>query len=327
MTLRSRHMIAYAAAMLALMILQICCYATPFARLSDYDIDIVYTLISQIFCMGILPFSVLLILNRGKLAEPLRTMRYKAPRDGKVCLLVSLGMIVLIVPFTMAFNALTNLFFQIVGYKRSYPVGTIYGDVKDFFVMLVITAVLPAVFEEFSHRGLLLSGLESRGSEKSAVILSAVMFGLMHMNPTQMVYATFGGLVFGYAVVKCDSMIPAMCAHFGNNAISVLLDYSKQKQNALGVWYDKMTSSNTVFAIGLTFAVLGFALYGMVVLLQYAERNAPRPVTEGKLLGILTVDTYLPDGKATLKDNALLLATMIAEGVCLLTLFLWGIAR
>ena len=327
MTLRSRHTIAYAAAMLALMILQICFCTAPFQRLSDYDATIVYTLISQIFCMGILPFSVLLLLNQGKAADSLRTMRYKAPRDGKVCLLLSLGMVALIVPFTMAFNALTNLFFQIAGYKRSHPVGTIYGGAGDFVVMLMITAVLPAVFEEFSHRGVLLSGLESRGSEKSAVILSAVMFGLMHTNPQQMIYATFGGLVFGYAVVKCDSMIPAMCAHFGNNAISVILDYATQKETPFGVWYDKVTSSGTVLSIGLTFAALGFALYGMVVLLQYAERKAPRPVTEGKLLGILPVDTYLPDGKATLKDNAFLLATMIAESVCLLVLFFWGIAR
>ena len=327
MTLRSRHTIAYAAAMLALMILQICFYTAPFQRLSDYDVTITYTLISQIFCMGILPFSVLLLLNKGRVADSLRTMRYTSPRNGKVCLLVSLGMILLITPFTMAFNALTNLFFQIVGYKRSHPVGTIYGGAGDFVIALVITAVLPAIFEEFSHRGLLLSGLENRGSEKSAIILSAVMFGLMHMNPPQMVYATFGGLVFAYAVVKCDSVIPAMCAHFGNNAVSVILDYSTQKETPLGLWYDNLTSSGSILSVGLTFVVLGLSLYGMVLLMQYAEKKAPRPVTEGKLLGIVIVDTYLPDGRATLKDNVFLYATMIAESVGLLVLFFWGIAK
>ena len=327
MILRTKHLIAYAAAMLALMVLQILCYTQPVSRLSDFDLDLTYTLISQIVCMGIIPFTVLLIFNKGKVKEPLKIMRYKAPRDGKACLLISLGMMLLITPFTMAFSAITNLIFRIVGYKRGYSAGTIYLGGGDFALMLFLTAILPAVFEEFTHRGLLLSGLQNRGSEMSAVILSAVMFGLMHTNPSQMIFATFGGLVFGVAVVKCDSVIPAMCAHFANNAVSVVLDYSTQKQNALGVWYDRLTSGTSLLSVGLTFAVLGLSLYGMVRLLQYAARKAPKPVSEGKLLGLVTLDVYSPDGKAMLKDNALLYATMIAEGAALLFLFFWGIVK
>ena len=327
MTLRSRHLIAYSAAMFALLILQLVFYADVFATLSDFSQDVCYTLISQVFCMGLVPFCVLLILNKGRVKEPLRVMRYKAPRDHRSCLLISLGMMLLIVPFTMAFNALTNLLFQIVGYKRGYSVGTIYSSAGDFPLMLLMTAVLPAVFEEFSHRGVLLSGLQSGGSEMHAVILSAVAFGLMHMNPAQMIFATFGGLAFGVAVVKCDSVIPAMCAHFANNAVSVVLDYSTQKETALGVWYDRLTSSGSVLSVGLTFVVLGVALYGMVRLLQYAARKAPKPVREGKLLGLVTLDLDVVGIKATMKENASLIATMIAEGAFLLFLFLWGIVK
>ena len=327
MTLRSRHLIAYAVAMLALMVWQLVFYSNLFATLSDFDQDVLYTLVSQIFCMGVVPLSVLLVLNKGRAGAAFRTMRYKPPRDGRACFLISLGMMALITPFTMTFNALTNLLFEVVGYRRGIAVGTIYLGGGDFAFMLLLTAVLPAVFEEFSHRGVLLSGLENKGTEMSAVVLSAVMFGLMHMNPGQMIYAVFGGLVFGVAVVKCDSIIPAMCAHFMNNAVSVVLDYSTQKQNALGVWYDKLTGKGSVLSVALTFAVFAISLYGMVLLLQYAARKAPKPVSEGKLLGVVTLDKYPPDGKATLKDNAFLLATMIAEGAMLLFLFMWGIVK
>jgi len=327
MSVRSRHLVAYASAMIFLMLWQMLFSSAALQRISDYGQDIIYTLVSQIFCMGILPFTILLILNRGKVAEPMKSMRYKVPRNGRVCFLVSIGMVLLITPFTMAFSAITNLFFRVVGYKRSQYVGTIYLGVGDLWLALLLTAILPAIFEEFSHRGLLLSGLQNRGSEMSAVILSAVMFGLMHMNPGQMVFAVFGGLVFGVAVVKCDSIIPAMCAHFGNNAISVILDYSRQRQTALGVWYDRLTSSASLLSVGLTFAVLALSIYGMVRLMQYAARKAPKPISEGKLLGFVTLDIYSPDGKATLKDNALLYATMIAEGALLAFLLIWGIIR
>ena len=326
MTTRAKHLIAYASAMLALLLWQLFFYGN-LLHLSDYHQDIVYTLVSQILCMGIVPFVVLLILRKGQVGETMTFMRYKKPRDVKACILISLGMMLLITPFTMAFNALTVLLFRIVGYKRSISIGTIYLSGGDFALMLLMTAVLPALFEEFSHRGVLLSGLQDHGTEMSAVIISAVMFGLMHTNPGQMIFATIGGLVFGVAVVKCDSIIPAMCAHFANNAISVILDYSTQKGTAFGVWYDRVTGGGTVLGVGVTFAILALSLYGMVRLLQYAARKAPKPVSEGKLLGLVTLDTYAPDGKATLKDNAFLIATAIAEGAFLVFLFLWGIVK
>lgn len=326
MNRRSRHLIAYAAAMLGLMVWQILFATVPGLRsLSDYNMDVVYSVVSQVFCMGILPLGVLFALGcKGK--DTFRLMRYKAPRDAKSCLFICLGLMILITPYTMAFNALTNLFFTIVGYKRPYSVGTIYAGVGDFFVMLLITAVLPALFEEFTHRGVLLSGLEYRGSERGAILLSAVLFGLMHTNPSQMIFATFGGIVFAYVAIKTDSILPAMCAHFANNAVSVILDYSSQTQNALGVWYQGINGTS-LFYVAATFAVLALSLFGVVRLMQYAARKSPKPISEGRLLGLVTVDVYSPEGKATLRDNAVLYAVMISESVLLFGLFLWGILK
>ena len=327
MNVRIRHLIAYASSMLSLLVFQVIFYTDLFARVSDFGQDVIYTLVAEIFCMGVVPFVVLLIAEKGKVPLLMKRMRYKAPRDKKACLLVSLALMALITPFTMAFNALTNLFFMVVGYHRAHPIGTIYLNGGDFVLMLVLTGVLPAFFEEFTHRGVLLSGLESRGSELSAVVLSSVMFGLMHTNPAQLIYAIAGGLVFGVAVVKCDSVIPALCAHFANNAVSVILEYSTQKQTAIGVLYEKLFSSGSALSVAVTFVVLGLALYGVASILQYAARKAPKPVSEKKLLGVVTLDAYSPEGKATLKDNALLYATMIAEGVFVIVLFVWGIVK
>ena len=327
MTVRLRHTIAYSAAMIALLLWQIVFDAPAISALSDFNKDVVYTLGSQLVCMGLIPLTILLITYKGKGNELFTRMRYKAPRDARACFLVTVGIMLLITPFTMAFNALTNLLFKIIGYKKSFPVGTIYLGVGDFFAMIVLTAVLPAVFEEFTHRGVLLSGLQARGSEFYAVLVSAVMFGLMHGNPAQIIFTIFGGLVFGVAVVKCDSIIPAMCGHFANNAVAVLLDYSTQKQSALGVWFDRLTSSATLLSTVITFAVLGLSLYGMVRLLQYAARKAPKPVSEKFLLGVVTLDAYSPDGKATLTESAPLYATAVAEAVFVVLLTVWGIVR
>ena len=313
--------------MLSLMILQVITMTPLFSRLSDFHLDVYYSLISQIFCMGIVPLLVLLALREKSVKDTFLYMRYRKPKDVKLTLLTTLALMVLITPFTMAFNALSNLFLTVIGYDRAHSVGTIYNGTGDFVIYLFVTAVLPAVFEEFTHRGVLLSGLEDRGSEKSAVILSAVMFGLMHENPTQMIFATFGGILFALVVLKTGSIIPAMCAHFANNAVAVFLDYSTQRGTKFGVWYESFTSSSNSVAFIALVIVMVAAVYGVVRLVQYLSQKNEKPISEQKLFGIITVDGYSPNGKATLKDNAVLYATMIAEGLALLVLLIWGVAR
>ena len=327
MSLRSRHLVAYASAMLALMILQLIFGIGVFATASDFDYDIIYTLLSQVLCMGVIPFVVLSVLSKGRFADNFRIMRYKAPRDKRSCLLICLALMILITPFTMVFNALTNLFFNIIGYKRIHPVGTVYLGIGDLFLMIFFTAVLPAIFEEFCHRGILMSGLENRGSELSAVLLSALLFSLMHENPPQLLYAFFGGLVFGVVVIKTDSIIPAMCAHFANNAVAVLLEYSEQRETWFGRLYDKLLSTDSILSFGVLLLLLSLSLFAIIRLLQYAARKAPKPISERKLLGVVTLDGYRPDGKATLKDNAFLIAVIVSESLLAFSLLVWGVVR
>jgi len=327
MTTRSRHLISYAAAMVALLLWQILFYNKGIQRLSDFDQDLLYSLGAQVLCMGIVPLLSLVILSKGRVKGLAAQLRYKAPVDKKTCALVTIGLILLITPFVMAFSAITRLIFQIIGYKRSFGAGMIYTGGGDFVISLCITALLPAVFEEFTHRGVLLSGLQSRGSEYSAVLISALMFSLMHLNPSQAIFTFFGGLVFAIVAVKFNSIIPAMCVHFANNAIAVFLDYSTQRKTAFGTWYDKISSNGNVLHFFLTFAVLVIALFGTVKLLQYAAKKAPKPVTPKLLFGSIPLDAFSPDGKALLKENAPLYATIIAEGLYFVMLLVWGIVK
>lgn len=329
MSRRFRHLLAYAASMFSLLIFQILMFLPWAGTLSDYHADLFYSLISQVVCMGIVPLVVLLLVREKELgvADVFRYMRYKKPADVKSALLATIGIALLVTPFTMAFNALTNLLFVVIGYTRSVSVGAIYGGVSDLFFYLFITAALPAVFEEFTHRGVLLSGLEDRGSEYTAVILSALFFGLMHENPSQMIYATFGGILFALVVLKTGTILPAMVAHFANNAVAVFLDYSTQKGTRFGVWYESLTSSANALSFLLTVVVMVAGIYGIIRILQYLSRKNEKPVSERKLFGVITVDGYKPNGKATLRDNAFLYATAIAEGAVLLIYLVWGMIR
>ena len=85
--------------------------------------------------------------------------------------------------------------------------------------MFLTGALVPAVCEEFFFRGTILSNLLPFG-RGVAIIGSAVVFGLMHQNPYQLIYTTVAGLMLGYAYVETKSIWIPTFIHFFNNAFS-----------------------------------------------------------------------------------------------------------
>ncbi len=96
-------------------------------------------------------------------------------------------------------------------------------------------ALVPAFCEEFLFRGLILRNLLPY-SGKVAIIVSAVMFGLMHQSIYQMIYTTAAGLAMGYIYYKTGSLWCTVLMHFLNNCISVIeWIISKSVESALFV--------------------------------------------------------------------------------------------
>lgn len=89
-------------------------------------------------------------------------------------------------------------------------------------IMLFISiGLVPAFCEEFLFRGLILRNLLPY-SGRIAIIVSAVMFGLMHQNIYQIIYTTVAGIVMGYIYYKTDSLWCTVLMHFFNNSVSVV---------------------------------------------------------------------------------------------------------
>ncbi len=87
---------------------------------------------------------------------------------------------------------------------------------------LMVTALGPAVIEELLMRGAILQPLRRYG-DAFAIIVSSLLFALLHGNALQGIFAFFAGLGMGYAVVLSGSLWPGIIIHFVNNALSVVL--------------------------------------------------------------------------------------------------------
>lgn len=87
-----------------------------------------------------------------------------------------------------------------------------------WFVALALgLSVFPAVAEEVMFRGLLFRSFKKDMPTYFAVIYSAVLFGLVHLNWLQGTAAMLLGIYLGYICWLSGSIFPAMLAHFVNN--------------------------------------------------------------------------------------------------------------
>ena len=85
--------------------------------------------------------------------------------------------------------------------------------------------VMAPVAEELIYRGFCLRRLQTHG-DVFAIVLSAVLFGIMHANPAQMLFAFGVGLVLGFVAVRY-SLFHAIVLHVINNLVfGDLLSYA-----------------------------------------------------------------------------------------------------
>jgi len=104
---------------------------------------------------------------------------------------------------------------------------------------IVVVGFIVPIAEEMVFRGAILRQLlvcarAKGGDDKkrkrrltmAAVALSALVFGLMHVNPAQIVNATIMGLLLGYVYVRTDSILPCVVLHCSNNIIICLIEYA-----------------------------------------------------------------------------------------------------
>ena len=118
-------------------------------------------------------------------------------------------------PVSHLISSLTNVllpsFFEATG-------GTMLGG--SFLVNFVGVAMIPVFFEEFVVRGGMLNSYIGTGRLRAGILLTALLFGLQHMNATQLFYAFVVGIVLGFLFVLSDSVWPGILFHFLNNAMA-----------------------------------------------------------------------------------------------------------
>jgi sodium transport system permease protein len=94
---------------------------------------------------------------------------------------------------------------------------------RSLVLTLFLMAATPAICEEALFRGPILRGLATRFSPALAAILTGILFGIYHVDVWRLIPTALLGMALSGIALASDSILPAMLAHFTNNACIVLL--------------------------------------------------------------------------------------------------------
>ncbi len=99
---------------------------------------------------------------------------------------------------------------------------TIQGLIKSPVTSLLQVCIIAPVIEEILMRGLVLGDLKNNYGVIRALLLSALLFAILHFNMVQTLSAFVCGIILGLLYIKTNSIFCCIIAHSGYNFVSYI---------------------------------------------------------------------------------------------------------
>jgi membrane protease YdiL (CAAX protease family) len=117
--------------------------------------------------------------------------------------------------------------------------------------MIIYTCIIAPIAEEFIYRGAVLRGLEKYG-KKFAILVSAMLFGLMHGNFYQVFMAIGVGIILGYLATEYSIKLTIILHIINNTFVEVTSQITSHISKNAGNIIDN--SITAILVIILVFA-------------------------------------------------------------------------
>ena len=104
--------------------------------------------------------------------------------------------------------------------------GTNWGSSSiDIAFLFLSVAIVTPIAEELFFRGYVLDAINRKHGDWTAIIWSAMLFGLVHVDPFTMGQAFMGGIIYGWIRMRTGSLLPSIACHMMWNTLALVLTY------------------------------------------------------------------------------------------------------
>jgi sodium transport system permease protein len=177
------------------------------------------------------------------------------------------------VSFNLALSNVLSPFLKDSATKINEEYGNLLGQIS-FPAAFILIAILPPICEELMFRGAILSSFREAVNGKIAAVISAILFGIMHMSLIKLPVTAILGFIIAITVMMSGSIFGGSIIHFINNGLSVILMYNGEKflPKSIVNWADGNGGNISITVIAfISAAVLLFAGF---ILMRYDRKRA-----------------------------------------------------
>ncbi len=200
------------------------------------------------FCemMILLPAVIVVLFSGDRLSVLMPFKKVKIPT-----ILFTLLYTVMLYPISILANSISMLFVKNRVLELSDQILQL-----PMWQMLLSIGIFGPFVEEIVFRGVMLHSYQRTGRITGSIILSAFLFGLMHMNFNQFFYGFLLGIMLALLVEATGSVLTSFIAHATFNSVEVLMMYAskdvlKDAQNYLN--NPQLMQSAQLWSIGIYF--------------------------------------------------------------------------
>lgn len=93
----------------------------------------------------------------------------------------------------------------------------------NIYLAILSSGIIGPILEEMLFRYVFLNRLRNFFTTRNAILLSSLVFALLHGNIITMIYAFIMGFIFAYVYVKYDNIKVSIMCHIGANTIVIFL--------------------------------------------------------------------------------------------------------
>ncbi len=143
---------------------------------------------------------------------------------------LNLQLLVSIIGFALCFIFISaeieNIIALIVGRPESQGLIAVLAKIEGlsgFFIAVALMVFLPAITEEILFRGIIQSNLITKFGIKKGIVITSILFSIIHLYPSVLVPIFLLSLMLGYLYSKTNNLFYPILLHILNNLIVVIL--------------------------------------------------------------------------------------------------------
>ncbi len=218
------------------------------------EMAIPMTVVSNI--VAIIATSLIFVCSKKKVTEEMSLRKFSARA---VAPIVMLG---------LGLNVVTTIVLGLLPEKwmESYQQSSSWTSDNVGIMTILLTVVMAPLAEEWIMRGLVYDRMKKGMPVVVAMIISSLLFGVLHKHPVWIAYAAALGMVLAWVFERTKSLYAAILLHFSYNSCGMMLSLVPETTpDWVGI---------VIVAVGVVFSAVGLFLFIRVPKASVPEENA-----------------------------------------------------